>query len=302
MKVLLIGSSGQLGTALIKSSCFPEDIELLRPQKNEFNLREKKQCYEYIINNRPDWTINSGAYTNVEKAENEKELALKINAECPGEIARAISKIDGKLLHISTDFIFDGRKNTPYSPKDKLSPINYYGFSKAQGEILIQNHLKAKNQLCILRTSWLMSSIGNNFATKIMKLLSKHDELKVVYDQIGAPTSAISLANVIWKIIQTNEFFSLKQINFPRISQYSDDGIASWYDVAVTLNEIGIELGILKKNTTIIPVKSEQYKTIAIRPHYSVLDSTETKIILHLKNIHWREALFNDFKNKIFNK
>ena len=157
-----------------------------------------------------------------------------------------------------------------------------------------------QNQLCILRTSWLMSTIGENFATKIIKLLKKNEELKVVYDQIGAPTSAKSLANVIWKIIEKNNLFSIQKINFPKISQYSNDGVASWYDVAVTLKEIGLELGILKENATIVPVKSSQFKTIALRPSYSVLDSTETKRILNLKSVHWREALFKEFSNKIF--
>ena len=162
MKILLIGSTGQLGREIIKSS--PNDIYLITPSRLEFDLNNTKECYEYILNLSPDWIINSGAFTNVEKAETEEELAYKINALGPQILAKALSKSGGKLLQISTDYVFNGQQNYPYKTDQTVSPINKYGFSKAKGEEYIQQYLPGNNQSNILRTSWLVGPDGNNFA------------------------------------------------------------------------------------------------------------------------------------------
>ena len=295
MKILLIGSSGQLGKEIIKSS--PKNINLLTPNRTFLDLSRPKECINFIKNISPDWVINSGAYTNVDKAESDTENALKVNAKGPEAIAKAISLTGGKLLHISTDYVFDGKQNTPYKSSQKISPINFYGFSKGEGESLIQNLLPANNQLCIIRTSWLMSPFGNNFATKMIKLIGDRKEIKVVYDQVSSPTTVASLANVIWKTIELNNEYTKTKRIFPKINHFSNSGIASWYDVAVALGDIGIKTGLIRKAANIIPIESDEYPTEALRPKYSVLDSSQIIKITNINNYHWREALFNTFEN-----
>ena len=294
MKILLIGGTGQLGLDIIKNS--PKNIKLLAPNRTQLDLSKSEDCYKYIVDLKPDWVINSGAYTNVEKAEKEKELALKINAKGPESIAKALSETGGKLLQISTDYVFDGKKNTPYKVNDNISPINFYGLSKAKGEEYIQRALPRENQLCIIRTSWLMSPFGKNFANKIMELISDRDELKVIYDQIACPTTTRSLSKIVWKAIEYNNIYTLKQDKFPKINHFSNSGIASWYDVAVELKEIGLKYGFLKKSGDIIPVLSKEYKTDAMRPNYSVLDTSDLRRILNISNKHWRKSLSEAFQ------
>ncbi len=294
MKILLVGSSGQVGKSIIQKC--PKNIQLLTPDKMEFDLKSGVKCYEYIIANKPDWVINSGAYTNVDKAEREKDLAYKVNSEGPQYIAKAVQLIEGKLLQISTDYVFNGEQNKPYLPNQKLTPINTYGRSKAKAEELISNILVRKNQLSILRTSWIISTYGNNFATKIMQLNNEKDEIKVVCDQIGSPTCSKSLANAIWKLLKINDKYSEEGKVFPKISQFTDGGIASWYDVAEAVGEIAIKKGLIDKLAFIKPIYSSEFPTEALRPSYSVLESNQTKEILNFKNVHWRNSLMHEFQ------
>ena len=192
MKILLTGSTGQLGKELIKSK--PNYIDLIITNRQILNLENKEDCYNAVKDLKPDWVINSGAYTNVEQAENNESLAFNINCEAPLSFAKAIRDFGGKLLHISTDFVFDGHQNKPYSPKDNRNPINIYGKSKSQGEILIEKTLQNSHKYIILRTSWLMGSFGKNFATKILQLLQERETLSVVNDQYGSPTSTKTLS------------------------------------------------------------------------------------------------------------
>ena len=293
MKILLVGSSGQLGKSIFQKS--PNNIDLLMPNKMEFNLINGIKCYEYIIRNKPDWVINSGAYTNVDKAEKEKDLAYQINTIGPQFIANALKKIGGKLLQISTDYVFSGQQKEPYLPDQSLSPINKYGETKAKAENILSDILIEKNQLIILRTSWLISSQGNNFATKIIKLNNEKDRIDVVCDQIGSPTCSKSLSGAIWKLIEVNEKYSLEGNEFPKITQFTDNGIASWYDVAVAVSDLAFKKGIINKLATIKPIFSSQYPTAALRPSYSVLDSNATRKILNLKKINWRDSLIEEF-------
>ena len=297
MKILLIGGTGQLGREIINNS--PENIELIAPTRNELDLNKPKECYEYILKKTPDWVINSGAYTNVDKAESEKELTMQVNAIGPQYIAKAIAKIGSKLLQISTDYVFDGKQNFPYKVNQKLSPINFYGLSKANCELNLKNILVQDNQLCIIRTSWLMSLYGENFATKMLQLLNERNEIKVVYDQISSPTTTFSLATAIWEIIKLNNVYSHNRKLFPKIIQFSNNGIASWYDVAIAINEIGFRTGLIKKNCSILPIESKDYPTAAKRPSYSVLNTNEIQKIINFRNLHWREALNKAFDDHI---
>ena len=292
MKILLVGSSGQLGKSIVHKS--PKNVELLIPSRMEFNLKNGIECYKYIISNKPDWVINSGAYTNVDLAEEEENLAYAINSEGPQFIAKALNGTGGKLLQISTDYVFNGEQNTPYLPNQSLSPINTYGKTKAKAESFLSEILVEENQLSILRTSWLISKRGKNFATKIIHLNDEKEELNVVCDQIGSPTCTKSLANAIWKLIEVNEDYSNLGKIFPRISQFTDDGIASWYDVAIAISEIAFKNGLIKKMAHIKPIVSSQYPTKALRPSYSVLETNLTKKILKLKNLNWRDSLIKE--------
>lgn len=295
MKILLIGSSGQLGSQIIKSA--PKNINLLTPSRIELNLSKEEECYEYVINSSPDWVINCGAYTNVDQAEEDQEIAYKINALGPKALAKALSITGGKLLHVSTDYVFSGNQNSPYKTNQIISPINFYGTSKGKGEEFIQNILNKNNQLCILRTSWLMGANGKNFITKMIKLFNERKEIKVVYDQISSPTTTSSLANAIWKTIKINFEYTKINKSIPSLNHFSNDGVASWYDVAVSIGEIVEKIGLIKKVPIIVPVESNEFPTIATRPKYSVLESKETKKIIGLKNSHWRIELFKELSN-----
>ena len=223
MKILLIGSTGQLGREIIKSS--PKNISLITPSRIDFDLTNANECYEYILNLSPDWIINSGAYTNVEEAETEQDIAFKINALGPQILAKALSISGGKLLQISTDYVFSGKQNYPYATNQRVSPINTYGISKAEGEEYIKQYLPDNNQSNILRTSWLVGPNGNNFAIKIMQLLNNRDEIKVICDQISSPTTTLSLADAIWNTIKKNDGYVGNQIRYSNPHLYLTKGI-----------------------------------------------------------------------------
>ena len=294
MKILLTGSTGQLGKELIKSK--PNYIKLIIPKRNTLNLEKKQDCYEIVKSIKPDWVINSGAFTNVENAETNQKLAFSINCEAPFSFAKAIRDFGGKLLQLSTDFVFDGFQNNPYSPKDQRNPINIYGKSKCKGEILIEKTLLNSNKYLILRTSWLMGSMGRNFATNILKLLQERETLSVVNDQYGSPTSTNTLSKVIWKIIESD--YENQYSKIPNILHWSDSGVASWYDVAILIKEIGLELGILEHDKLVLPISSYEYPSLANRPKFSVLDSSLTNKILDLPYIHWSYSI-KDFMKLI---
>ena len=295
MKVLLIGSTGQLGREIINSS--PKEINLFTPSRIEFDLQKTQRCYEYILNLSPDWIINSGAYTNVERAETDNEIAFKVNAIGPQTLAKALNKTGGKLLHISTDYVFSGKQNFPYRTDQDTSPINSYGISKATGEKYIKNLLPNNNQLNILRTSWLIGPHGENFATKILRLLKERDVVNVIYDQISSPTTTLSLSEAIWAMIKTNNQYSLNNKIFPKISHFSNDGVASWYDLAEIIREIGLKNGLINKPAQIKPIKSSEFQSTTERPNYSVLDTQNTKKIINLENLHWKNELSRSFEN-----
>lgn len=288
MKILLTGATGQLGLNLITTK--PSYVKLICPNKSELNLENSIQCFDVVSKYKPDWVINCGAYTNVDGAEKEIDKAFLINRDAPRSLAKAIKTFGGQILHISTDFVFNGRHNKPYKIEDKIDPINVYGLSKAEGEANIEEYLKETNQSLILRTSWLMGPRGNNFASKMLQLHKQKEVIKVVNDQFGSPTSTISLSMAIWLLI---EKYSIKSnlLNLPSILHWSDLGIASWFDIAISVGEIADNLEILNKPAKVIPIASDEYITNAKRPKNSVLDSSLCRNIINLKGNHWRKML-----------
>ena len=291
MNVMITGSNGQLGRALIKTK--PPFISISPSNKHELNLEKKDSIHKLIEKRKPHWIINCAAYTNVDKAESEKELAYKINSEGPKEIAKVIKNIGGKLLQISTDFVFDGRKNIPYKTFNDKNPINSYGNTKAKGEDHVLNILQESAQVIIIRTSWLMGGEGNNFALKMIDLLKRKNEVNVVCDQIGSPTSTINLANACWEIILKAEVSKILQLKYP-ILHWTNDGVASWYDIAFQIGQISNKIGLIDDCALINPILSKDYPTPAKRPQYSVLDTFSTQSILDIKNNHWSLDLERD--------
>ena len=295
IKVLLTGSTGQLGRnfkAIAPLEICEKKIEIFAPTRKELNLENLKDCREIVINYKPDYILNSGAYTFVDRAEKETQLVQRVNYEAPKVFSEEIKRIGGRLIQLSTDFVFDGNQNFPYKPNAVRNPINTYGRSKADAEEIIERLLLNSNQGLILRTSWVMGPYGNNFISTILKLHQTKTFLQVVNDQIGCPTSTSTLAQVCWKLIENWE----KNESLPFIIHYSDAGVGSWYDVAVAISQISQDLGLIRELKEIRPIPSIDFKTAARRPSYSLLDSFETREILDMPTIYWRDVLKNDLK------
>ncbi len=298
MKVLITGSQGQLGKELLKN--IPHDIEVIAADRKTFNLLDLKDCREFIFDNKPDWIINAAAYTAVDLAEDEEEKAILINGEAPTEIANALKKTGGKLLQISTDFVFDGKSSSPYKFDDEPNPINIYGKSKLLGENGIKNILQDNNQYIILRTSWVMGSEGNNFTKTMLRLLKIKEKVSVVYDQIGCMTSSKYLSNICWLIIQKD---ITKNINNQKIFHWTDAGVSSWFDIATEIGDLSCKLNLLKNPAKVLPISSDNFPTRAKRPNFSLLDCSITKEILNIENKYWRYSLLEilqELKTKNF--
>jgi len=291
MKVLITGSQGQLGRALVKLK--PADAEIYAMNRTNFDMLDIESCLKLINSINPDWIINCGAFTNVDLAESQKETAMRVNYHAPKAFAKEIKRLGGRFLQISTDYVFDGKKEfkTPYLPAEKRSPLGIYGLSKAKAEEAIEEIFQDSFQGIILRTSWLIGPVGKNFLLTILNLHLKNKEIKVVNDQIGSPTSTLSLAKVCWKIIFLKEFKLIFSKNKNRILHWQDDGETNWYEIALKISDFGKEIGLIKNNPKIIPIKTSQFSSKVRRPSYSVLDCELTKIFLNCKGRDWEIAL-----------
>ncbi len=293
MKVLLTGGSGQVGQEIIKSK--PEELEIINPCRKKLDLSDYSACIKIVEDQKPDWIINCGAYTQVDDAEKNILLSRKINGYAPAAFAEAINEVNTNLLHISTDFVFDGNQNFPYKENQSRNPLSQYGSSKALGEELIEKKINDIQKVTILRTSWVMSPIGKNFILTMLRLHSEKETIKAVSDQIGCPTSAEELAKVCWRIIELK-----KKKKLPFIFHWSDAGVASWYDIAIAVGEIAKELGINNKEANVLPIDTIDYPTPAQRPKYSLLNTQNTSNLLDINPIHWRKNLRNiliEYKN-----
>ena len=291
MKILLTGGSGQLGKSIIKLK--PLNVDLIAPDRSKLDLAKTESCIKFVKEEKPDWIINCGAFTNVDKAESEKDNVFRVNYEAPKNFSKVLSDYGGKLLHISSDYVFDGYKNKPYLTNDKVNPQNIYGFSKALAEQTIKEILLEKNSYLILRTSWVLSPNGNNFLLTMINLMNRDNDIRVVNDQVGSMTSTNNLANSCWQLISANEEYSLKDLTFPPIQHWCDDGIISWYQLAKEIRKIIQVSGLIENPAEIIPISSNDYKFIAKRPKYSVLSCTETEKLIKIKRIYWKTSLYN---------
>ena len=286
MKILLVGSNGQLGWELCRTC--PEKIKLTALDYPEIDLCQPDSLVETIKHINPDWIINAAAYTAVDKAEKEKEKADQINHQAVLKIAECVKELNIRLMHISTDFVFDGLQSTPYLTNSTPNPDSVYGITKLEGEKRVLEVLK-ENAL-IIRTAWLYSSHGNNFVKSILRLLKEKDYLNIVDDQVGTPCWANGLGKTIWKAIDKD----LKGIFL-----WTDAGVATWYDFAVAIQEEGIAGGILNRMIPINPIPTSKYPTPAKRPTYSVLDKTSFWKAIQVNPLHWRIQLRSMMKELI---
>ena len=296
MKILLTGAAGQLGQALRAAA--PSDATIIATSRQggggleALDLGDANACRMAVETHRPDWILNAGAYTAVDKAESEPELAHAVNAMAPLAFAEALKTSGGRLLQISTDFVFNGSQGTPYRPEQNRTPLGVYGASKAAGEEAIQEVFAGDARALILRTSWVMGPVGRNFALTMLRLHRERDTLGVVADQVGCPSSTLNLAQACWQCIRLGSTQGL-----PEIMHWSDSGAASWYDVAVAIGELGGELGLLASPAEVNPISTSEYPTPADRPSYSLLDCKGTREALQLNGEHWRRALRTVLRN-----
>ena len=300
MRILITGAQGQLGRTLKKTNpqiIVNKQISLIFKSKNELDLSDEYSCRDVIKTYKPAWIINCGAYTSVDKAESEKKIAFNVNGRGPYFLAKYLKEIGGKLIQISTDFVFDGESNKAYKTNHPLKPLNVYGESKAMAENLLTCKESEFDNIFILRTSWVVGNIGNNFYLTILKLISKKKEIRVINDQIGCITSLDNLAKVCWELIAMKE----NSLNLPNILHFSDSGICTWYDVARAIFELASEKNLIRNYPNIIPVSSEYFNLPAKRPNFSLLDSQETYKLLGFNPTHWRKSLDILLDSKITN-
>lgn len=275
MKIIgILGADGQLGSELqIALNANAENYDLICPSIDELNITNKKSLDVFFEKNKMDLLINCAAYTAVDKAETEQELNNNINNIAVKNIAKLCEKHDVFLIHVSTDFVFDGSKSTPFTETDKTNPLQEYGKAKLEGEQWIKEGI-------VIRTSWLYSSFGNNFVKTMLKLAKIKESIKVVGNQIGTPTYASDLANFIFTMIEEETYK-----NNNGIYHYSNEGVASWYDFAQTIMEYS------QSNCKVFPIPDTEYPTPAKRPHYSVMDKTKVKETFNIEIPYWRNSL-----------
>jgi dTDP-4-dehydrorhamnose reductase len=273
MKVLVTGANGQLGYDVVER-LKKLNIEHIGVSRKDFDLTDEEQTKSFILNHKPDVVIHCAAYTAVDKAEEERDLCYAVNVLGTRYIAQACKKIDAKMVYISTDYVFDGEKEEPYEVTDTPNPINYYGLTKYLGEQEVQKNL---DKFFIVRTSWVFGKNGNNFVKTMLKLGQERKEIKVVCDQVGSPTYTYDLAKFLCDMIQTDNY---------GIYHATNEGYCSWYEFACEIFKIaGMD------DVKVIPIKSEEYPTNAVRPKYSKLSKNELKLKGFSTLPGWKDAL-----------
>ncbi|MEB3317990.1 MAG: dTDP-4-dehydrorhamnose reductase [Cyanobacteriota bacterium] len=282
-KVLITGCGGQLGQALL--AALPPGWEGIVTTRASLDLADPAACRDAVLRHRPAWVLNAGAYTAVDRAESEPELALRVNAGAPEAFAQALADTGGRLLQLSTDFVFNGAQGSPYQPEQPRDPLGVYGATKAEGERRAAA-LLPPDRLCILRTSWVYGPVGHNFCLTMLRLhrqkAAAGDSLAVIADQVGCPTATHPLAEACWRVLEHG---------VSGLHHWSDAGAASWYDFAVAIGELGVRQGLLAQAAAVRPIGTEDYPTPAKRPSYSLLECRATRAALDLPPRHWREAL-----------
>ena len=278
MKILLTGSNGQLGFELQRSK--PASVEIIATDVNELDITNNDDVRALIAETQPTLIINAAAYTAVDKAEEDKDLAYLINQQGAANLAEAAKSASIRMIHISTDFVFSDTKSAPYLISDIAKPNSVYGESKLAGDNAVLETLGESG--LVVRTSWLYSAHGNNFVKTMIRLMNDKEELGIVADQVGTPTWAATLANAIWQLVETDA---------SGILHCADNGVASWYDFAAAIQELGLQKGLIHKAIPLKPIRTKDYPTPAKRPTYSVMDKTTIESLLKTTLPHWRSSL-----------
>lgn len=281
MKVLLVGSSGQLGTALVGR--MPAGIELTPVDQSTLDIGDAAAVGAIVSELRPAIIINAAAHTQVDAAESEPEAAFRVNADGPRHLAESAAAVGARMVHVSTDFVFAGDRPQPYDLDAATGPVNVYGRSKLAGEEAVLAQLGAA--ATVVRTSWLYAATGRNFVLTMLGLMRSRESLGVVVDQVGSPTWAGSLARAVWGLAQRAELCG--------VQHWSDQGVASWYDFAVAIQEEAIARRLLERAIPVRAIAAREYPTPARRPAYSVLDTHRTAEALGYRPPHWRASLRN---------
>ena len=275
MVILVTGASGQLGQAIQFIASNYADCEFIFASSQDLDITNQERVNNFFDTNKIDFCINAAAYTAVDKAESEIEKAEAINVAGPKNLAIACKKNKTKLIHISTDFVFDGSSSKPYLETDITNPLSTYGKTKLDGEQAVIDNI---DEYFIIRTSWVYSQFGNNFMKTMLRLALERDSLSIVSDQIGSPTNAIDLAKSLLSIVESNS-------SKFGIYNFSNEGTASWYDFAVEIfriNNVVIDVN---------PIPTEAFPTPAKRPKYSLLDKSKIKNIFGIEIKTWKESL-----------
>ena len=278
MKILLSGASGQLGQAILQLA--PPGWEVLGLDRSALDVSDAAQVESCVSGLRPDVIINAAAYTAVDKAESEPELARAINTEGARHLAAAAARHGAWPIQISTDFVFDGQRSTPYPTDAPTNPLSVYGLTKRDGETAAME--ASDGQATILRTAWVYGPVGHNFMRTMLRLLREREVLRVVSDQVGTPTSTHSIARALFALIA-------EQSGRGQILHWTDAGVASWYDFACRVRECLLNNGQRERLASVQPIRTREYPTPARRPHFSLLEC-----VLHAANApnHWADEVF----------
>lgn len=273
--ILITGSKGQLGNEMqLAAQSYPQH-KFIYTDVDELDICNKQSLADFVKHNSVNFIVNCAAYTAVDKAEDDVDLCYKINHEALKNIAEVATENNIKVIHVSTDYVFDGTNYKPYTEDQTVCPQSVYGKSKLAGEQALSNNCK---QSVIIRTSWLYSTFGNNFVKTMIKLGTERESLNVIFDQIGTPTYAADLAEVILKIISSQHFT-------PGIYHFSNEGVCSWYDFTKTIHRMA------NISCHVQPIETKDYPTRAPRPHYSVLNKAKIKLTYDVQIPHWEESL-----------
>lgn len=274
MRVLITGANGQLGGALQRTAPGWADINAIDVE--DVDLTDGAMLTARLVVEAPDVIINAAAYTAVDRAESDEELARSINADAVAVMVEAMAGTGGKVVHVSTDYVFDGTASDPYAPDAPRNPQSAYGRTKAEGED------KLRPQDLLVRTAWVYEAGGANFVRTMIRLMNERDELGVVADQVGSPTWATGLARTIWALAEKGASGTF---------HHADDGAISWHDFAVAIAEDAHALGLIKRIPVIRPITTADYPTPAKRPAFSLLDCRATRAALAEEPVHWRTNL-----------
>lgn len=274
-KILVTGANGQLGKELRRIAVSFPQFEFIFLSREDMPIHHFELVRNTFNIYKPKYLINCAAYTAVDRAEQEKDLAMQVNGEAVGIMAAICYQNSCRFLHISTDYVFDGKASAPYKEDDPVNPQSVYGATKLEGE---KQAMKFDPTCVIIRTSWVYSEYGKNFVKTMMKLMSEKEEINVVNDQLGSPTYAADIAEVLMQIISSGSWK-------PGLYHYSNEGIISWYDFAVAIKDL------TGSACTINPIPTLQYPTPAKRPAYSVLDIKKIEKLFGIKPKDWMESL-----------